>query len=77
MKVNFLTDEQGSQGKALPTYLFNPTLFREAVVDALSHATRAIHHGESSLIEIDCTPATPPSGTGCIYFVKDQPILST
>jgi hypothetical protein len=77
MKINYFTNEQGYQGNALPTYPLNPTLFREAIVDTLSHTTREFYHGESSLIEIDCALTTPPSGTGRIYFVKDHHIPSS
>lgn len=46
-------------------------LFDNNFVDHLFDTPFGMHTGERPLIEIGCTPATPPSGTGCIYFVKD------
>ncbi len=39
-------------------------------VDLLTYTTCESQNREDSLIEIGCTPATPPSGMGCAYFVK-------
>jgi hypothetical protein len=65
---------QGYREKCSPPGGFNSretglSLLRDRFCGPALRHTLGIHTGEWPLIEIGCTPATPPSGTGCIYFV--------
>jgi hypothetical protein len=75
MKVNHLSSKRiCRENRYMDTYKIEARSLGTVFVDLLAYTTIDPQNREGSLIEIGCTPATPPSGTGCTYFVNNFPI---